>query len=151
MKKLYGHFRSMSLLRWALNLSTHFTFNIKQLFCSRKIFLLFCFINFLLYFFHYHLGPLYPPPNHDHHSVIHESFFLFAQSLLIFLELKFNPCFLYHYKWITVLLVIMVHLPFIAIYNICMYLYLSSGIRNYNPYLSSLIFYLILCFSFFEY
>ena len=39
--------------------------------------------KFLLYFFHYHLVPLFPTPPSSHHTVVHvhESFFLFAQSL----------------------------------------------------------------------
>ena len=46
---------------------------------------LFCFVLFvlILLFFHYHLVPLYFPPLSNHHTVVHvhESFFLFAQSL----------------------------------------------------------------------
>ena len=36
-----------------------------------------------MYFFHYPLVPLYPPPPSNHHTVVHvhESSFLFAQSL----------------------------------------------------------------------
>ena len=52
-----------------------------------RIFFLFIFflILSLLYFFHYHLVPLYPSCPIYHHIVvhIHESFFLFTQSLLL--------------------------------------------------------------------
>ena len=49
---------------------------------TRQRFILF-FKKYLLHFFHYHLVPLYPPPRHNHHTVVHvhESFFLFALPL----------------------------------------------------------------------
>ena len=54
------------------------------LFIYSFFFLIYFFkIYTLLYFFHYHLLPLYTPPPSNHHTIVHvhESFFLFAQSL----------------------------------------------------------------------
>ncbi|KAF6125230.1 hypothetical protein HJG60_009751 [Phyllostomus discolor] len=51
-----------------------------MVYVSKLVIVLFFNYLTLLYFSHYHLIPLYHLPRSNHHTVVRESFFLFAQS-----------------------------------------------------------------------